>query len=207
MDGIDESPVSKNGTGKNSDGSIRAHNVFNNLSSNKVLFSSALLAATFCLPSQTLAATTLDQAIANQLDSQCTGLLGAASGGASTPGLGGNLDALCQDIPSGPGGSAGGGTGSAQSLGATVENRRNDRLEGKSTGNQATLNLPNGLGLFISGNVEALDRDQTTYSDGFDSTVLGATVGADYRFNDMFLAGGALNYVNRDGDFDGGGEF
>ncbi len=162
-----------------------------------------LLAATFCLPNSTLAATTLDQAIANQLDLQCQNL----TGGGAVPGLGPNLTALCNDIPSGPGGSAGGGTGSAQSLGATVENRRLDRLEGESTGNQATINLPSGLGLFVSGNFEALNRDRTTFGDGFDSTVLGATVGADYRFNNMFLAGGAFNYTNRDGDFDGGGNF
>jgi outer membrane autotransporter protein len=38
-----------------------------------------------------------------------------------------------------------------------------------------------------------LDRDKTTFGDGFDST--------------MFLAGTAFNYVHRDGDFDGGGDF
>ena len=55
--------------------------------------------------------------------------------------------------------------------------------------------------------MESLDRDQTTFADGFDSTVLGATAGADYRFNNHVLAGGAFNYTNRDGDFDGGGDF
>jgi outer membrane autotransporter protein len=52
-----------------------------------------------------------------------------------------------------------------------------------------------------------LDRDKTTFGDGFDSTVLGTTAGVDFRFNDMFLAGTAFNYVHRDGDFDGGGDF
>ena len=168
------------------------------------LLLSALVATAFCLPSQTLAATTLDQAVANQLDLQCTGLTGSTG---SVPGLGPNLTALCDNMPSGAGSPSGGGTGAAQSLGATVENRRNDRLEGKSTGNQTTLTLPSGLGLFLSGNFEGLDRDKTTFGDGFDSTVLGATIGADFRFNDMLLAGGAFNYVNRDGDFDGGGDF
>lgn len=173
---------------------------------NRALLGVALI-ATIGLPSQALSATTLDQAIANQLDLQCTGLLGAAAGGGSTAGLGTELDAICSAAPNGAGGASGGGTGSAQSLAATVENRRQERLEGKSTGNQATLNLPSGLGLFITGNIEALDRDNTTFGDGFDSTVLGATAGADFRFNNMFLAGGAFNYVNRDGDFDGGGNF
>ncbi len=170
---------------------------------NRILLAFVLVAAFLWLPSLAGAAQTLDQAIANQLDLQCQNL----TGGGAVAGLGPNLAALCNDMPSGPGSPSGGGTGSSQSLGATVENRRQDRLEGKSTGNQATLNLPSGLGLFISGNVEALDRDQTTFGDGFDSTVLGATVGADFRFNNMFLAGGAFNYVNRDGDFDGGGDF
>ena len=173
------------------------------LPNNRALLVSALVASALWLPSQAFAAKTLDQAIQNQLDLQCQNL----TGGGAVPGLGPNLTALCNDIPSGPGSSSGGNTGSAQSLGATVENRRSERLEGEKTGNQATLNLPSGLGLFISGNVESLDRDKTTYGDGFDSTVLGTTVGADFRFNDMFLAGGAFNYVNRNADFDGGGHF
>jgi len=172
---------------------------------NRILLAFALVAAVLWLPSQTLAATTLDQAVANQLDLDCGGLTGGVG---SVPGLSAELTAICDDPgASGAGGASGGGTGSAQSLGATVENRRQDRLEGKSTGNQATLNLPSGLGLFITGNIEALDRDKTTFGDGFDSTVLGATAGADFRFNNMFLAGAAFNYVNRDGDFDGGGDF
>ena len=134
----------------------------------RILLAFALVAAFLWLPSLAGAAQTLDQAIANQLDLQCQNL----TGGGAVAGLGPNLTALCNDMPSGPGGSAGGATGSAQSLGATVENRRSDRLEGKPTGNQATINLPSGLGLFISGNIEALDRDQTTFSDGFDSTVI-----------------------------------
>ena len=177
--------------------------LFRKLLPNRALLLAALVASALWLPSQAFAAQTLDQAIANQLDLQCQNL----TGGGAVPGLGPNLTALCNDIPSGPGSSSGGSTGSAQSLGATVENRRKDRLEGKSTENQATFNLPSGLGLFISGNVESLDRDKTTFGDGFDSTVLGTTAGADFRFNDMFLAGGAFNYVNRDGDFDGGGDF
>jgi len=149
-------------------------------------------------------AQTLDQAIQAQLDLDCLGL----TGGGSAAGLSAELNSICAGgNSSGPGASAGGATGSAQSLGATVENRRQDRLEGKQTGNQATFNLPSGLGLFISGDVEALDRDRTTFGDGFDSTVLGVTIGGDFQFNDRLIAGAAFNYINRDGDFDGGGDF
>ncbi len=130
------------------------------------------------------------------------------TGGGSAAGLSTALNSICAGSnSSGAGSASGGATGSSQSLGATVENRRQDRLEGKPAGNQATLNLPSGLGLFITGNVEALDRDKTTFGDGFDSTVLGGAIGGDYRFNDRFLAGGAFTYTNRNGDFDGGGDF
>ena len=178
--------------------------LFPKLVSPRTLLISALTATVLWFPMQAFSAQTLDQAIKFLLDNDCANL----TGGGSDPGLGAGLNTIC-GIPAGgsDGGSGGGSSGSAQSLGATVENRRLDRLEGKSNGNQATINLPNGLGLFLSGNVEALDRDRTSFGDGFDSTVLGATVGADYRLNDKFLAGGAFNYVNRDGDFDGGGDF
>jgi uncharacterized protein YhjY with autotransporter beta-barrel domain len=178
--------------------------LFRKLLPNRALLLSALVATLLCLPNLTLAARTLDQAIQAQLDLDCLGL----TGGGSAAGLSADLNSICGGSnSSGVGASSGGSTGTAQSLGATVENRRQDRLEGKETGNQATFNLPSGLGLFISGNVESLDRDKTTFGDGFDSTVWGATAGADFRFNDMFLAGTAFHYVNRDGDFDGGGGF
>ncbi len=171
---------------------------------NRMWVTLMLVATVLWAPFQVLAATTLDQAIKNLLDNDCENL----AGGGGNNGIGSELNVIC-NIPNGgsDGASAGGGSGTAQSLAATIENRRNDRLEGKTTGNQATLNLPSGIGLYVSGNFEALDREQTTFSDGFDSTVLGATVGGDFRVNDRFLAGAAFNYINRDGDFDGGGNF
>ena len=180
----------------------------------KLLSSRVLLALTllpiFLWPTpQSFAAKTLDQAMINQLELNCQVLAPGVFPGPPDPGLSPELNAICgTGGNAGPAqGAGGGGAGSAQSLGATVENRRLDRLEGNPNGNQATFNFPSGLGLFISGNVESLDRDKTTFGDGFDSTVWGATAGADFRFNDMFLAGTAFNYVNRDGDFDGGGGF
>jgi len=170
----------------------------------RILFAAALVAAFPCLLPQAVGAQTLDQAIANQLNNDCAVL----TGGGSAAGLSTALNSICAGSNgTSAGGASGGATGASQSLGATVENRRQDRLEGKPTGNQATFNLPSGLGLFISGNVEALDRDKTTFGDGFDSTVLGAAIGGDYRFNDRLLAGGAFTYTNRNGDFDGGGDF
>jgi uncharacterized protein YhjY with autotransporter beta-barrel domain len=66
----------------------------------------------------------------------------------------------------------------------------------------------NGLGFFASGLAESLNRDNTTFQNGYKSTVLGITAGADYRFSKKLVAGLALSYSNTDGDFrTGGGNF
>jgi uncharacterized protein YhjY with autotransporter beta-barrel domain len=65
----------------------------------------------------------------------------------------------------------------------------------------------NGLGFFATGLVESLNRDITTFQDGYKSNILGITAGADYRFSKKLVAGLALSYSNTDGDFRGGGNF
>jgi uncharacterized protein YhjY with autotransporter beta-barrel domain len=65
----------------------------------------------------------------------------------------------------------------------------------------------NGLGLFASGLVESLNRDITTFQDGYKSNIFGFTGGADYRFTRKLVAGLALSYSNTDGDFRSGGHF
>ena len=64
-----------------------------------------------------------------------------------------------------------------------------------------------GLGLFATGLVESLNRDVTTFQDGYKSNIFGITAGGDYRFNRRLVAGLALSYSNADGDFRGGGNF
>lgn len=64
-----------------------------------------------------------------------------------------------------------------------------------------------GLGLFASGLVESLNRDITTFQDGYKSTILGFSAGLDYRFNKRVVAGLAGSFSNTDGDFRGGGAF
>lgn len=81
---------------------------------------------------------------------------------------------------------------------------------GDSSG--TSFNLANqgrwkGVGFFATGLVEALNRDVTTFQDGYNSTILGVTAGADYRFNQKTVAGIAVNYSNTHGDFTGGGDF
>jgi outer membrane autotransporter protein len=62
-------------------------------------------------------------------------------------------------------------------------------------------------GLFLNADGEALERKRTRFADGFDSSVLGATVGADYRVASSLIFGIAGAYRNTTGDFEGGGEF
>lgn len=64
-----------------------------------------------------------------------------------------------------------------------------------------------GLGLFASGLVEALNRDDTTFQEGFRSSILGFTVGGDYRFSRQVTIGMAFTYSNTSGDFRQGGNF
>jgi uncharacterized protein YhjY with autotransporter beta-barrel domain len=64
-----------------------------------------------------------------------------------------------------------------------------------------------GLGLFASGVVESLSRIDTTFQEGYRSSILGFTVGADYRISNRLTAGLAFTYSNTNGDFRQGGNF
>ena len=65
-----------------------------------------------------------------------------------------------------------------------------------------------GMGFFASGLVESLNRDITTFQDGYKSTILGFSAGMDYRFSNKLAAGLVGNFSNADGDFrTGGGTF
>jgi len=62
-------------------------------------------------------------------------------------------------------------------------------------------------GLWGAGQYETLDRDVTTFEDGYDSDIWRVTIGADYMFTNHVIAGLAFDYYNHDGDFDSGGGF
>ena len=65
-----------------------------------------------------------------------------------------------------------------------------------------------GFGFFASGLVESLNRDITTFQDGYKSTIFGASAGVDYRVTRQFVMGLVGNFSNTDGDFrTGGGTF
>lgn len=75
---------------------------------------------------------------------------------------------------------------------------------GFNFGNQSRWN---GLGFFASGVVEAMNREVTTFQDGYKSMILGVTGGVDYRINRQAVAGLAMSYANTHGDFANGGDF
>lgn len=65
-----------------------------------------------------------------------------------------------------------------------------------------------GVGFYFSGLVEALNRDVTTFQDGYRSNIFGFTAGTDYRMMKNLVAGMAFSYANTHGDFHtGGGNF
>ena len=193
----------------------------------------------------------LNQKVNDLLAGNCAGL--GVSG--ADPGLGANLNALCQFPPTAGAGSTGGGAASVQGSAASILNRvllqrmyETDEEEGQAHarsssmkfnpfgsllsgfGRASSVSSPlyaattagggstatfssgsqsrwHGLGFFASGLVESLNRDITTFQDGYKSNILGITAGADYRFSKKLVAGLALSYSNTDGDFRSGGNF
>lgn len=80
---------------------------------------------------------------------------------------------------------------------------------GGSTATFATSNQSRwkGLGFFASGLVESLNRNISTFQDGYKSTILGFSAGVDYRLSKSVVVGLVGNFSNTDGDFRGGGTF
>ena len=64
-----------------------------------------------------------------------------------------------------------------------------------------------GVGLFASGFVESLNREVGVYQQGYESTIMGVTGGADYRLSKQLTAGLAVTYANQNADIVGGGNF
>jgi outer membrane autotransporter protein len=162
---------------------------------------------------------TLDQEVTRLLTMDCEQLGVQGGNGNGHPGaLGPHLDAICR-ITTGiaTGSSTGGGGAQSQTSGAHLGRKRAEgRLEELREGEQGAakdvleaidLFKIEGLGLWASGDYTRRNREVTTFEDGFESDVLGANAGVDYRFADFLVAGVAYNYQNIDGDFTGGGDF
>jgi outer membrane autotransporter protein len=199
---------------------------------------------------QHVASQVLNQQVNQLLANNCAGL---NPGTFPTPGLGPNLQALCDFPPTGAANSGGGGAASVQGSAASILNRtllqrlQDNEYEGEGGEKRSSsmrlnpfgslmgfLGVPSvsspffaasgggasaasftagsssrwhGLGFFGTGVVESLDRNVSTFQDGYKSTILSISGGADYRFSRTLVAGVALSYANTDGDFRNGGTF
>lgn len=68
------------------------------------------------------------------------------------------------------------------------------------TGGSAGESLASPWGVFVSGVFGRVKRDQTLQEDGFTLQTQGMTIGADYRFNETLVAGGAMGFASSDVD-------
>ena len=83
-----------------------------------------------------------------------------------------------------------------------------DMLSSQLSGGAASGDSPFGRwGFFLNGSFNFGDKEATENESGFDFSTTGVTAGADYRFSDQLVAGGALGYATNDTTFDsqGGG--
>lgn len=71
----------------------------------------------------------------------------------------------------------------------------------------SSLSRWKGFGGFASGTIESLNRDITTFQDGYRSTIWSFSGGVDYRITKKAVVGFAGSFTNIDGDFRGGGTF
>ena len=160
-------------------------------------------------------AQSLNEAVENQLITGPGGNPCEELTGGLLAGLGGQLLTICSRGAAGgaPSNSTGGGAGISATLPTVVLKRLEDAVEDeptkKTSGSSATtiFDLGSGVNLFVSGEFESLDRDSSSFEDGYDSNIGRVTVGADYRFTDKAVAGLAFDYFRQDADFDGGGGF
>lgn len=108
--------------------------------------------------------------------------------------------------------STGGGAGTATTLPAIVNERlhkarEKEAEETEADSNETMVELGKGLNLFLSGEYEVLDRDVSTFEDGYDSDIRRLTTGADIQLTKHLFAGLAANTSKQNGDFTGDGSF
>jgi uncharacterized protein YhjY with autotransporter beta-barrel domain len=154
------------------------------------------------------AAESLNEILARVLSGTCTGLGTASPPGGLNPSTAtGPLTDFChQAAPLGAGG--GGSTTIVESrIGQTEEQRRQAlRLAERRAGRGGSADDPGtGLGVFVNGDYQFLNKDTTRFETGFEQQTAGTTVGMDYSFRGRAVVGVALNYAHEFGDFAGPG--
>jgi len=177
---------------------------------NKTVFTVSIL---FVL-STTVSAQILNDVVSDQLafggTTACSRLLGNDSASKLT----GELQSLClRTAPAGPAPSSnagGGGAATPSSLPRIVKQRlRNDKTDelGSGASSDQVLNITPAISLFLSGEYQSLDRDVTTFEDGYDSDIWRIIAGSDYRIQDILIIGVAFDYQHQKGDYTGSGDF
>lgn len=165
-----------------------------------------------------LHAQALNDVVNSQLQTdgvRCLQLLGADQ---ATDVLVGPLASLCSrggSVGGGPGGpasSAGGGGSATPTNLPRIVRQRLSREAGSEqndggAGDDALVELGQGLSLFFSSEYQSLDRKVTTFEDGYDSSIWHFTGGADYQLPGALTLGGAFDYKHQDGDFAASGGF
>ncbi len=158
---------------------------------------------------------TLNEVVSNQLatvaGNPCLRLL-ANDSAASV--LTGDLQTLCsRNALSGasPAASAGGGgAATPASLPRIIKKRLKNTDEndkGVAASSDQVFAINNAFSLFVSGEYQSLDRDVTTFQDGYDSDIWRFNAGADYRIANFLTIGAAFDYRNHDGDYVTAGGF
>jgi len=118
----------------------------------------------------------------------------------------GPLTNICRGVP--PTGSASGGTAATDTesrLGESEEQRREGRrLAERRAGLGGSPDQPGaGFGVFVNGDYQFLNKDNTRFETGFEQHTVGTTAGLDYSFRGRAIVGAAFNYAHEFGDFSG----
>lgn len=110
--------------------------------------------------------------------------------------------------------SSAGGQASTGSQAEQVAKRRIHAVrEGESSEVDAVTSvdtvkeITSGVNMFISGQYETLDREETAFELGYESDKWGVTAGIDFQPTDWAVTGLAVNYFRWEGDFLTDGEF
>lgn len=117
----------------------------------------------------------------------------------------GNLSTLCNIPGTSSAGSAGGTPTVDSLLGQSQEQRRQaDRLAERRKGQGSAAGQPGtGFGLFVNGDYQFLNKDNTRFETGFEQHTAGTTFGADYSLGGRAVVGAAISYAHEFGDYAG----
>jgi Autotransporter beta-domain len=158
----------------------------------------------------------LDEAVARQLENGCGMLLGDDDPVAR---LRGKLRRICSSGTTDPppvSDASGGGAATPASLPGIIQQQQRERLLAAAeqrggamaaSGDVASLDIGDRFSIFILGDYAAIDKNRNDFEDGYDSDVLGGTVGASYRIRSDVIGGLAFDYFHEDGGYNGGGHF